>query len=168
MIRVLVAGLVLPLAMVLGCENHADHAGSGPGSATQKDQHDHEADGHEGHEHGPGDAAHEHHAGEQHDLGTAKVGEFEVKAAYSGIITPGKKVDVDLAIQGERAKVVAIRAWIGAEDAKGSIKSRVASEGEHHHAEVEVPEPLPPGAAVWVEIETDQGARQSGSFALKP
>ncbi len=33
-----------------------------------------------------------------------------------------------------------------------------------YHAEVEVPEPLPADAAMWVEIEANQGQKQLGSL----
>ncbi|GMU23347.1 MAG: hypothetical protein AMXMBFR13_34260 [Phycisphaerae bacterium] len=167
MVKVLMASLALTMAMTLGCEKKADQAKSGSAPAAQKDEHGHEAGSHEGHQHGAGAGGHEHHAGEKHDLGTTKVGEFEVAASYSGTMTPGEELDIDLAVKGERAKLAAIRAWIGVDDAKGSLKAKAAPEGEGYHAEVEVPGPLPEGAAVWVEIETNQGQKLLGSLALK-
>lgn len=158
MAKVLAASLALWLAMTLGCEKKAEQAKSGSAPEVQKDEHGHDAGSHEGHE---------HHAGERHELGATKVGEFEISAAYSGTITPGKEVDVDLALKGERGKVAAIRAWIGTEDAKGSMKAKAALEGEGYHAEVEVPEPMPAGAALWVEIETSQAQKLLGALALK-
>lgn len=157
MAKVLAASLALWLAITLGCEKKAEQAKSSAAPAAQKDER-HDAGSHEGHE---------HHAGERHELGATKVGEFEVSAAYSGTITPGKEVDVDLALKGERGKVAAIRAWIGTEDAKGSMKAKAAPEGEGYHAEVEVPEPMPAGAALWVEIETSQAQKLVGNLSMK-
>lgn len=167
MVKILVTGLVLPLAMMFGCEKKADQAGSGSAPTAQKDKHGHEVGSQDEHEHATEDAGHEHRAGEKHDLGTVKVGEFDVTALYSGTLTPGKQVDIDLTFKGESAKVVTIRAWIGAKDAKGSIKAKAAPEGSGFHAEVEAPDPLPEGAALWVEIETNQGQELLGSLALK-
>jgi hypothetical protein len=158
MTKFLAASLALCLAMTLGCEKKAEQAKSSAVPAAQKDEHGHDAGSHEGHE---------HHAGEKHDLGTTKVGDFEVAASYSGTITPGKEVDVDLTLKGERGKVAAIRAWIGTEDAKSSIKAKAAPEGEAYHAEVEAPEPMPAGAALWIEIETNQAQKLVGNLALK-
>ena len=168
MAKVLTASLMLWLAMTLGCEKKPEQPKSGSSPAAQKDEHGYDSGSHEGHEHGAEGSSHEHHAGERHELGATKVGEFEVSASYSGTIAPGKEVDVDLALKGERGKVAAIRAWIGAEDAKGSIKAKAAPEGAGYHAEVEAPDPLPADAAVWVEIETHQGQMLVGSLVLKP
>lgn len=167
MVKVLMASLVFCLAMMLGCEKKGEQAKNTPAPAAQKDEHGHEAGSHEGEQPGAEAGGHEHHAGEKHDLGATKVGEFEVSAAYSGTLTPGKAVDVDLALKGERGKVAAIRAWIGTEDAKGSIKAKAAPEGEGYHAEVEAPEPMPAGAALWIEIETSQAQKLLGTLALK-
>lgn len=167
MVKVLTASLVLPLAMMLGCDKKADQAKNTPAPVAQKDEHGQDAGSHEGHQHGSEGSGHEHHAGERHELGTTKVGEFDVAVSYSGTMTPGKELDVDLAVKGERGRVAAVRAWIGAQDAKGSLKAKAAPEGEGYHAEVEAPDPLPEGAAVWVEIETNQGQKLLGSLALK-
>lgn len=167
MVKILTASLALWMAMMLGCDKKPDQVKSGSSPAAQKDEHGKEAGSHEGHDHAAEGGGHEHHAGEKHDLGATKVGEFEVSASYSGTISPGKELDIDLAFKGERAKLAAIRAWIGLEDAKGSIKAKATPEGEGYHAEVEVPEPLLDGAAVWVEIETNQGQKLLGSLDLK-
>lgn len=167
MVKVLTASLVLWLAMTLGCEQKTDHVKSGSSAAAQKDEHGKEAGSHEGHDHAAEGSGHEHHAGEKHDLGVTKVGEFEVVASYSGAITPGREVDFELAIRGERAKVATIRAWVGVEDAKGSMKAKATPEGEGYHAEVEVPEPLPANSALWIEVESPAGQAQQGSLRIE-
>ncbi len=168
MMKFATVSLVLSLAMMAGCDQKQKEGATPP--AAKVDEHGHDPavhageskDSHEGDQHGT-----EAHAGERHDLGATKVGDFEVSASYSGTITPGKEIDVDLSLKGDRSKAAAIRAWLGAKDAKGSIKAKAAPEGEGYHAEVEAPEPLPEGAAVWVEIETNQGQTLVGSLALK-
>lgn len=173
MMKIATVSLVLSLAMMVGCDSKQKQDAAPP--TAKVDEHGHDPaihageskEAHEGHEHEGEAAGHQHHAGEKHDLGTIKVGDFEVTASYSGTIAPGKEVDVDLSLKGERGKVAAIRSWIGAQDAKGSIKAKAAPEGEGYHAEVEAPEPLPEGAAVWVEIETNQGQTLIGSLAMK-
>lgn len=159
MTKIMAVGMAIWLAMTLGCEKNAEQAKSESTPAVQKDEHGHEADCQDGHE---------NHEGEKHELGTAKLGEFEVSAVYCGTITPGQELDVDLALKGERGRVAALRTWIGTEDAKGSMKVKAAPEGEGYHAEVEVPEPMPAGAALWMEIETSRGETFLGTLVLKP
>lgn len=173
MMKFMTISLVLSLAMMAGCDSK-EKQNAAP-TAAEVDEHGHDPavhageskESHEGHEHENEAAGHEHHAGEKHDLGTTKVGGFEVTASYSGKINPGEPVDVDLSLKGDRNKLAAVRSWIGAQDARGSMKDKAVPEGEGYHAEVEAPEPMPEGAALWVEIETNLGDTQTGSLALK-
>ena len=112
------------------------------------------------------------HHGKPIDLGTATAGVFSLRAARDeGAITPGGDAPIDVWVSGGTAKVVAVRLWIGTEDAKGSIKARaeieVPTEPNHWHTHAEVPDPLPADSKLWVEIEDDQGGKSIASFHLK-
>jgi hypothetical protein len=67
--------------------------------------------------------------------------------------------------------VIGVRFWIGSQDAKGSIKAKADIEDpkqtNHWHTHAEIPEPMPAGAKLWVEIETEGGEKTAGNFDLK-
>lgn len=91
-----------------------------------------------------------------------------MKASRDGGVAAGGEVPVDLWVAaGTGAKVGAVRAWIGAQDAKGSLKAKMELEKDNYHNHIEVPKPLPSGSKLWVEIEDDKGAKAVGSFDLK-
>lgn len=129
------------------------------------------------HAHAPGekDDGHDHADGDMHDdhgptveLGSSAIGAFQVKASRDGGIKAGGESPVDLWLTPSAgAKVGAVRAWIGTQDAKGSIKAKMDLEKDNYHNHVEIPNPLPTGAMLWVEIEDDKGLKTTGSFALK-
>jgi hypothetical protein len=115
------------------------------------------------------------HGGAVIQLGSAKIGSFDVKATRDeGQIVAGQEAPIDVTvtpIAGSTAKATAVRFWIGAEDAKGSVKAKADIEdpakpnGWHTHAEV--PNPMPTGSKLWIEIEDDKGGKAVGSFDLK-
>jgi hypothetical protein len=41
-----------------------------------------------------------------------------------------------------------------------------ADEPTHYHAHAEIPDPMPAGAALWVEVEDTAGAMHTASFPL--
>lgn len=110
------------------------------------------------------------HGGETIDLGTQKLGEFNVRASRDkGALEPGGEAPVDVWVDGGMGQgVAAVRFWIGSQDAKGSIKAKAEVEHEKWHTHVELPMPMPADAKLWVEIEKSTGEKTSGSFDLKP
>ncbi|HYD48497.1 MAG TPA: hypothetical protein VEB21_09125 [Terriglobales bacterium] len=78
---------------------------------------------------------------------------------------------IDPADAAAAAKVVAVRFWIGTEDAKGTTKAKADIEDpkdpNRWHTHAEVPDPLPAGSKLYVEIEDDKGAKTVASFDLK-
>jgi hypothetical protein len=146
-----------------------DHGAAGAHDHGAADAHDHD---HAGHDHGADGAGdHGHHDGPVVDLGRAAVGAFQVAATRdAGDIKPGGEAAFDVEVTGA-AKVAAVRLWVGTRDAKGSMRVRADIEDPRNparwHAHVEVPSPLPEGAALWVEIEDEAGQKTAGSFALR-
>ena len=70
-------------------------------------------------------------------------------------------------VTGGTSKVAAVRFWIGAEDAKGSVKAKAELEKDNWHTHAEIPSPMPAGSKLWVEVETDKGERTVVGFELK-
>ena len=88
---------------------------------------------------------------------------FEV--AVKGTLSPGAKIDVELA-QTSGSPTMAIRLWVGNESGVGSAKTKSHSHGANHHAVPQAPNPLPENSALWIEVESAMGERESGSIAL--
>ncbi len=168
----LIAALALtPLAVLtslLGCEEKKPAAV--PPVPASKDDH--------GHDHGPSG---EHtdskagHGGAVIALGEQTIGSFTAKATRDeGQIVAGKDAPIDLTITpaaGATTRAVAVRFWIGTQDAKGSVKAKAEIEDpkdpNRWHVHVEVPNPMPAGSKLWVEIEDDKGGTAVGSYDLK-
>jgi len=139
---------MLPLA---GC------GGDKPPAPAAAHDHDHD------HDHAHADAG-EH--GPTTELGQVEADGFTVKVAREGDVKAGSDVPIDVSVTGAK-KVAAIRIWIGTEDAKGSLKAKADTEGDHWHSHVEIPDPLPAGAKLWIEVDGDGGAKAVVSVDLK-
>jgi hypothetical protein len=114
------------------------------------------------------------HHGAVIELGSTQIGAFSVKASRDeGHIAAGgdAPIDVWLTPSAEAAKVVAVRFWIGTEKAAESVKAKAEienpAEPNRWHTHAEVPNPIPAGSKLWVEIEIEGQGKQSGSFDLK-
>lgn len=160
--------LIVLLALMPGCEEKP--APSTPSQTTNasKDAYDH------GHDHAhDGDHAHDddhkddHGHGETTELGERTAGEFTIKASRDGDVTPGGDVPIDVWVSGDASALAAVRFWIGTEDAKGSIKAKAELERDNWHTHAEVPDTLPEGCMLWVEIEANSGTKSSVGFDLK-
>lgn len=109
------------------------------------------------------------HHGPGIELGRTTILGREVRASRdAGNVTPGGDVPVDVWVSGPR--VEAVRFWIGLEDARGSEKALADLEDpnqtDHWHTHAMVPEPLPEGSRLWVQVQLD-GQRGLGSFDLR-
>jgi hypothetical protein len=109
-------------------------------------------------------------------LGEQSIASFTAKANRgNGQLVPGNALAFNVILTptaGSTTKAVAVRFWIGAQDAKGSIKAKAEIEDpkgdpNRWHAHAEVPNPLPAGSKLWAEIEDDKGVRSLTSFELK-
>ncbi|MFM9995373.1 MAG: hypothetical protein ACKVU4_06175 [Phycisphaerales bacterium] len=120
-------------------------------------------------------SGHAAHGGAVIDLGSSAIGGFDVQASRdAGLIVAGKDAPIDVTVTpgaGSTAKAAAVRFWIGTEDAKGSVKARAdienPAEPNRWHTHAEIPNPIPAGSRLWVEIEAEGGAINAGSFDLK-
>lgn len=150
-----VVASVMPLT---GCEKKSEPAPSRPAAGTTSPA---KADDHA---HNDGDG---HHHGVTIQLGEQIAGGFNVKASRDGAVTPGKDAAIDVWVTGGTSKVTAVRFWIGTQDGKGSVKAKAELEKDNWHTHAEVPNPLPQGSKLWVEVEDDKGAKSVVGFELK-
>lgn len=153
------------LSTLTGCEEKK------PAAAPAK------ADAH-GQEHSPSGehaAPKPGHGGAVIALGEQTIGSFTAKATRDeGQIVAGKDAPIDVTIMptaGATTKAAAVRFWIGTQDAKGSVKAKAEIEDpkdpNRWHVHAEIPNPMPAGSKLWVEIEDDKSGIKAGSFDLK-
>lgn len=157
-----VSSLALSAAVFTGCEEKSAPAPKAPAAKAGQptaDPHDHE------HEHG----------GEAVELGSSESGPYRVRASRDeGEIKAGGDAPIDVWVEARPdsgVKVAAVRFWIGTADAQGSMKAKADVEDpkdpSRWHTHAEVPDPLPAGSQLWVEIESEGGEKTVVSFDLK-
>lgn len=150
-----IPAFVMPIS---GCERKSES----PTPAASTDGHAHRPG--DGHNH---DHDHDHDHGPTTQLGEQVAGGFTVRASRDGDIAPGGDAPIDVWITGGAGRPTAVRFWIGTQDARGSIKARAELEKDNWHTHAEVPDPLPAGSMLWVEIETGAGEKTVVGFDLK-
>lgn len=117
-------------------------------------------------DHAPAKDDHEH--GERQALGSVVLGPHTLAVFQDGVPMPGKEGHIDLEVAAGQALPEAVRGWIGVESAQGSRKVRFEKESATNlHGHVEVPDPLPAGSALWLEVDGAAGPVRA-SVALKP
>ncbi len=117
----------------------------------------------EGHDNSSHAHSHEEIEKTNYELTLANVA-LEVR--YRGDGVPGGVLDVSLiAVGGD--KPATIRVWVGVESGKGSRKTKVHSHGATYHAHANVPSDLPEGSKLWIEVQTINGDKESGSIELQ-
>lgn len=170
-----------PLAAVstiTGCDEKKP--ATSPAAAPKADSHGHDHGHDHGHSHGPGG---EHAASKSGDgsghggpviaLGEKDVSGFVVNVTRDeGAIVAGKDAPIDVRVTAKGTqKVAAVRFWIGTQDGKGSVKAKGeiedAKEPNRWHAHAEIPNPMPVGSRLWVEIEPEKGEKVVVEFDLK-
>lgn len=134
---------------------------------SQSDEH--------GHEHGPngehldGDEGGDMHDGDSAALGEITVGDLRFEAAQGhGEAAPGKELHIELT-PVEGGDDLTVRVWIGTDDRLASVVGKADRDAETgtYEAHATAPDPLPDGAAWWVEVTADGGEPAVGSIGLK-
>lgn len=98
-------------------------------------------------------------------IGTVKIGQYEVEAFQEGSVTAGKEATFQLKLKGE-GEPEAIRVWIGIESARGSSKGKAHKHGDVIEVHCDVPETIPEGAKLWIELEQG-GSKTKGAVDYK-
>jgi len=112
------------------------------------------------------------HGGAVIQLGTSNIGSFNVTATRDeGPIIAGKDAPIDVTVVPSTDETaIAVRFWIGTEDGVGSIKAKAGienpAEPNRLHTHAIVPNPIPTGCQLWVEIETNNRDKVTGAFDL--
>ena len=91
-----------------------------------------------------------------------KLGPYGVQPMYEEELSDGH---FNIRITG--GEVAAVREWVGPEDAAGVMVVKTEIENDYHHGHVEMPNPIPDDARLWIEIETPSGEKLKGSTPLK-
>ena len=108
-------------------------------------------------------ASHDH--GEDRALGSLAIGDAVFEVSVSGEYTPGSELHIDLA-QTSGSTPSGVRMWIGDEAATGSLKSKADGHDSHFHGHAEAPASLGMNTALWIEIETEDGERETAFVSL--
>ena len=103
----------------------------------------------------------EHAQGEKHKLGRKQIGNYTVSVIIVGEVEAGKHVDFDIKLIDAKSDPKALRVWVGTENASGSKKAEGKKGAVTYTGEVDVPNPLPQGSKLWVELETDDGLKRA-------
>lgn len=153
----------LSLAVFAGCEKKDAAA-----PAAKAGDHSHDGDHAHDHDHDhakAGSMSKDDGHGETTQMGEQKAGPYTVKVSRDGDVKAGGDVPVDIWVDGG-AKGKSVRFWFGAEDAKGSIKAKCEVEDGHWHTHGEVPDPMPEGSKLWIEIEGEDGTKTVVGFDI--
>jgi hypothetical protein len=109
----------------------------------------------------------EEHAGPKVDLGTMKIGGFDVQVTRLGELKAGEEAVFIIKPTGGTGEPKAVRAWVGVETGQGSIKTKAEEEKEGEwHAHHAVSKPMPAKSKLWIEVEAGS-TKSKGSYDLK-
>lgn len=147
--------LLLALFSACGGDDHNhDHDGHDHGHDHAHDHGEH--DEHDGHDHAGHDHGHAHDEGPEHKLGILQLGDHPFTVIQHGEITG--KAEAVLTIKYDKAGAPELRAWIGNEDGRGSVKALLEynQEAKHYHGHLEVPGALPETAKIWLSIKNGE------------
>lgn len=123
-------------------------------------------DPHAGHNHAA-EAAHAH--GKTEPVGSVDISVYKIAVSASGTIAAGKEWHIELRLNPEQPVPKAIRVWVGTETGRGSTKAKAEAEKDakgEYSAHVEIPNPIPADAKLWIAIEPDNGQTAKGSVTM--
>lgn len=90
------------------------------------------------------------------------IGAYEVQPMFEDDITDGH-----YNIRVRNGEVKAVRIWVGNENADGVVVAKTELENDYHHGHVELPDPIPADAQLWIEIEAPDGTLHKGATPLE-
>lgn len=96
------------------------------------------------------------------------IGAYAVAVTIPKGPVAGKALDVDLVLTPASPAPKAVRLWVGKADARGAVKVKAEPEAPGAYCVgVEVPDPIPAEAQVWIAIEAADGTVSKAAVALK-
>lgn len=95
------------------------------------------------------------------DLASLTIGDYQVQPMYEEELKDGH---FNIRITG--GEVAAVREWVGPEDAAGVVVVKTEIENDYHHGHIDMPDPIPADARLWIEIEAPDGSLHKGSVPL--
>lgn len=96
------------------------------------------------------------------NFAAVKIGPYDVHPMFEEEIKNGH---FNIRVKGGDVK--AVRMWVGPEDASGVMVVKTEPEFDYNHGHVEVPDPIPVDAKLWIEIESPTGELHKGSTPLQ-
>jgi hypothetical protein len=99
------------------------------------------------------------------ELGTVQIGGYSVSAKQVGTLVPGEGATYELYVRGG-PEIKVVRAWVGTEEGRESVKTKAVKTPEYFDADLEIPDPIPEKSSVWVEIESADQQKARGAFPL--
>ncbi len=115
----------------------------------------------------PAGNGHGHSHGNQPSISIAiSLAGVTLDIVAQGTLAPNAEYHVEMAlIDGTPGAVV--RLWIGDESGVGSMKTKADGHGDHYHAHAVVPKEINAKTAMWVEVQSVTGDRETGRIALQ-
>lgn len=105
------------------------------------------------------DPKHEH--AEPKPIGEITLNGTVFTVALESEVKEGEEVEIKLTPKGALPKGT-VRGWIGAENGKGSAKSKAHDEDGGLCVHAEAPKPIPADAKIWIEIDVDGNKAKAG------
>jgi hypothetical protein len=115
---------------------------------------------------GPEPESDEDHAHDEVPLGTVTIGALEVELAQGhGALAAGQDAHLVVKLPYADSGATVVRAWIGTRDRTLSYvgKGEYAATHDDYDIHATAPDPLPPGALWWIELEQPDGTKLLGS-----
>ena len=89
-----------------------------------------------------------------------------LKVHTKGIMEPGAQYQMSFGLVDSEPGAI-IRLWIGNESREGSLVFKAHSHGDHYHGAAEVPDEVNEQTALWLEVQSVSGEKETGSIPLQ-
>ncbi|MEM1098578.1 MAG: hypothetical protein AAGH92_07305 [Planctomycetota bacterium] len=152
-IKLLLAPALATSLLLSGCGGGDSHDDYGNETHTEGDGHDHSNTDSDDHS-------------TEHGLGEIEIAGSVLQVSVGG--EPGPNVILHIDIEVESGPTPAtIRAWVGNESADGVAKGKAHGSNGDYHVDATCPAELAEDASLWIEVESADGTRATGSLPLE-
>ena len=112
-------------------------------------------------------AAHGHSNGIQPTISTSlSLANVTLNIAGQGTLKPMSQYRFNIGLVAGTPGAI-VRLWIGEESGVGSVKSKANGHGDHYHASAIVPKEVNEKTALWIEVQSVTGERETARIALQ-